>query len=208
MRFRSRAFVLFLAPLLALTACGDDDDDASAADTGSGAVTTTDDQDDAGGGDGEGSVDTDEWPPPARGFLPGTGEAGTVTVDGTDQFPIDVVRECDVNDVSTGRDGETLVRWLQGYGPEGPDEWADMNQQLDVRVYERTSPDAVFHAITWNPLQGIWDGEVRETDDDALSLDGTRISGIMELRSTLGDPSIEAEIDVAVPDGEPQECFR
>jgi hypothetical protein len=185
---------LAVAPLLLVTACGDDDD-------GSALDAIADDEASA-----DRSVprdDEDAWPPPGRGFLPGTGDAGTVTVDGT-EYPIDVIRECDVTDFFAG-DDRTATRWVQGYGPEDPDSEFSDNAEINVYTYDHTNPVSVRHDVKWSGPEGIYDGSARETDDDALDF-GDRITGAMSLRSALGNPPVDIEIDLVSPDGEPDEC--
>lgn len=207
---RHRPLRALLALLLAaglLAACGNDDD---APTTPSGDTTAPADGNGDSNGDTDSNGDDGAWPP---GDSAGSGAAGTVTIDGT-TYTIDAVRECDVTDFFDGDDRERTFM-MQGIGLVDPDdEWSD---EVVVTVYEgiTTNPDRDMQGIGWNGPEGLYDGLATGNDVWTVVSDmidgpplefGDRITGELNLRSNLGNPPVDATVDLEAPATGPVDC--
>lgn len=186
----TRRLLAGIVPLLLLASCGDDDE---AADDEPGAAPI---DDDAGGAE----VATDAWPP---ADLTGDGSAGSIVVDGT-EYAIDVVRRCDLDGFFAG-EGRQRELEVQGAGLADPSD--ELSEAVEVSVFTGTqqSPEAESQGVGWDGPEGLYDGY--ETGPNRpLEVGNDRITGTMLLRSALGNPPVEATVDLAVPDSGPVAC--
>lgn len=214
-----RALLALTIPTMFLLACGDGDDDPSAADPASGddGVTAGEapDPGEESSDDGDGGpdgLDLSTWPPEE---LPGTGGAGTVTIDGA-SYEMDVVVECDLTDFFAGDRRER--EWeIQGAALENPDEpWGDV---LVVKAWTGTmsNPESDEQGIGWDGPEGLYEGSAsgngvwqeasNALDGPPLQIGDERVTGELRLRSALGSEPVAATIDLSLPDVDGVVCY-
>ena len=193
-----------------LASCGDDD-----ADNGAGAALTNGDgvgSEVASGDSNGGRADDGAWPPED---LPGTGEAGSVTVDGV-AYGIDVVRSCDLADFPQS---DRIRQFeVQAAGVVDPDaNWPDAFE-LAVYTGETTSPPKDSQGVDWAGPEGRYDAFAsgfgadnwtvgsRNVDGPPVELGGDRITGELTLSSHMGRPPVDIAFDFAQPTGPAVVC--
>lgn len=199
------AALLFTAGLVA--GCGGDDGDSTTngADDGDATAEAPTDND---GDNGNGDEGSDGWPDTD---LAGSGDAGTVTIDGV-EYGIDETRLCDPSDIEMG-DGHERTYQLQGTGLADPED--EFSEAVEVNVFtgERTNPEQDSQEIEWDGPEGLYSGEAtgggdtwtratENLDGPPLEIGDDRATGELTLSSTLGDPPVEATVDLEVPSGE------